>query len=96
MPPSSATTVPELPDIGKQPPNHESAESAYQQRLDHHPHEGEQAMGGIEPPNAADDEEPLLRASGECREDAPGDRHTRGKVVAARTIIRFGPALAAH
>jgi hypothetical protein len=43
----------------------------------------------IETPNAADDEQPVPRATHERREDSGADRETRREIVAAAAIVRL-------
>lgn len=78
-----------LPEEAKRPAYGESDERTNGGCLDNDPHEREQAVRRIETPNAADDEQPVPRATHERREDSGADRETRREIVAAAAIVRL-------
>ena len=79
-----------LPQEAKCPTESEADECANGGCFHDNPHERPEPPSGIEAPNAAHDEEPVLSAAHERREDACRDRESGGKIVAPSTIIRLG------
>jgi len=85
--------MPALPHEAKQPSGYEARGRAKGCCLADDPDEPEEAARWIEPPNAAQDEYPLMRALAERGENATRNSQARRQVLAAAAIVRFWSAL---
>jgi hypothetical protein len=85
--------MPALPHEAKQPSGCEARDRAKGCCLADYPDEPEEAARWIEPPNAAQDEYPLMRALAERGENATRNSQARRQVLAAAAIVRFWSAL---
>ena len=85
--------MPALPHEAKQPSSYETRDRAKGSCFADYPDEPEEAARWIEPPNAAQDEYPLMRALAERGENATRNSQARRQVLAAAAIVRFWSAL---
>jgi len=85
--------MPALPHEAKQPSSYEARDRAKGSCFADYPDEPEEAARWIEPPNAAQDEYPLMRALAERGENATRNSQARRQVLAAAAIVRFWSAL---
>ena len=85
--------MPALPHEAKQPSSYETRDRAKGSCFADYPDEPEEAARWIEPPNAAQDEYPLMRALAERGENAARNSQARRQVLAAAAIVRFWSAL---
>ena len=92
----SAPAMPPLPDTTCDPAQCEADERADDGGLHHYPDEVEETARRVEATNAANDEQPLLRAAGERRQDAGSDRGACGEVVPTGLVVRLGSARSAQ
>src|SRR5690348_7503175 len=88
-PACSTPAVPLLPEESEGPADREAKKRPRKRCLRHDPDECPQPPGGIQPPNAADDEQPILSAAHERRKDPGPDREPRGNVLAAAAVERL-------
>ena len=89
----TVSAMPALPHEAKQPSGYEARDRAKGCCLADDPDEPEEAARWIEPPNAAQDEYPLMRALAERGENATRNSQARRQVLAAAAIVRFWSAL---
>ena len=85
--------MPALPHEAKQPSSYETRDRAKGSCFADYPDEPEEAARWIEPPNAAQDEYPLMRALAERGENATRNSQARRQILAAAPIVRFWSAL---
>ena len=81
--------VPVFPDKAQRPADRKANDGADAGGFDDDPHEREEPTRGIEPPNAAHDEQPVLRAAQERGEDSAGDGHPGGEIVPPEAVVRL-------
>jgi len=84
--------MPSLPQEANSPTTTVTDHGADECAFDHDPDESPQSVRRIEPPNAANDEQPVIRAFHQSREDRRADRDAGGEVVAPSPVVRFGRA----
>ena len=84
--------MPMFPEEAERPTDRESRQRADKCGFHHDPHECPQTARGVESPNAAYDEQPILRPAHECSEDPGCDRESRSNVIATATIVGLGAA----
>jgi hypothetical protein len=80
--PGSAATVPLLPTPPEQPSNDVPEDAPNKRGLGHDPHEGPEPPRGVEAPNAANDQEPVLGPAQERREDGDANGEAGGEIRA--------------